>query len=270
MQSRTKMAAAIGIAVAGGAAPADAELISPDPDATTISLGGAAVYKPEFQGADENETVPFPLINVRNLFGFNLAGTGLSYDLLRKRGTDRRWEVAVGPSLSLDLGREEDDSPFLNGLGDIDSSLLAGGFLRARYGPVMLNVSGGQDVADGHDGALIGLRLGVMVPLGRRLRLTPGVSATWASEDYMQSYFGITGAQAAGSIYAPFSPEAGFKDVGVNLNVTYAIAGNWSATARVAYTRLVGDSADSPIVEGPGGSENQVTALLGISYRFTY
>lgn len=270
MPSRTKLAAAIGITVAGGTTAADADPISPDPDATTVSLGGAAVYRPEFQGADESETAPFPLISVRNLFGFNLAGTGLTYDLLRKRGTDRRWEITLGPALTLDLGREEDDSPFLTGLGDVDTSLLAGGFLRARYGPVTLNVSGGQDVADGHDGALIGVRLGVMVPLGQRLRLTPGISATWASEDYMQSYFGITGAQAADSIYAPFSPDAGFKDVGVNLNVSYAIVGNWSATARVAYTRLVGDAADSPIVDGPGGSENQVTALIGISYRFTY
>lgn len=240
----------------------------PHGDATTVSLGIAAGFRPAFEGADENEVTPVPLVTVRNLYGFNVEGMALSYDLVRWHGTYGPWEVRLGPSLSLDFGRDEDDSDFLDGLGDIDTGVLAGGFLQFRYGLVMLNVSGGQDVADGHGGALIATRLGVMVPLSEDLRVSPGVSATWASTEYMQSYFGVTGRQAAGSIYTPFAPDAGFKDVGLTLNARYAIFEGWSVTGMLSYERLVGDAADSPIVQGPGGSEGQLMGLIGVAYAF--
>ena len=84
----------------------------------------------------------------------------------------------------------------------------------------------------------------------------------------MQSCFGVTGRQAAGSIYTPFAPDAGFKDVGLSLDARYAIFEGWSVTGMLSYERLVGDAADSPIVQGPGGSEDQVMGLIGVAHAF--
>ena len=39
---------------------------------------------------------------------------------------------------------------------------------------------------------------------------------------------------------------------------------HWSARTTLRYSRLIGDAADSPVVE----SEDQFTALVGISYKF--
>ena len=201
---------------------------------------------------------------------FGLEG-GLAFDprppgsLLVDPGRDRPRTLG-GAWVGVFGGRLGD----LRGLGDVDMGLLVGGFANARYGPVMLNLSGGQDVIDGHGGALIGVRLSVALPVDDRLRVSPSFSATWASEDYMESYFGVTGAQAARSNYRPFSPSAGFKDVGLGVNAKYRIAGGWHATGMLSYKRLVGDAADSPIVEGPGGSRNQFMGLIGVAYDFSF
>ena len=79
--------------------------------------------------------------------------------------------------------------------------------------------------------------------------------------------FGFTTAIDMGS---PIAPDAGFKDVGVNVNVNFEIAEGWSATGLVSYKRLVGEAAASPIVEGPGGSKDQFMALAGVSYDFSF
>jgi MipA family protein len=50
----------------------------------------------------------------------------------------------------------------------------------------------------------------------------------------------------------------------VELGVKADLDERWTAKATVGYSRLIGDAADSPIVE----SENQFTGLLGLSYKF--
>ena len=237
---------------------------------TRITLGAGANYKPEFEGADEYELTPYPvpIVSVRNVYGFNLERFSLTYDLVNKRFDNGMSAIRLGPSIGLARGRDEDDSSFLDGLGDVGTGALAGGFFSLRHGPVQLNVSGGQEIAGGHGGAIVDTRLGIMIPAGRRLRINPGVSVSWASGEYMQSFFGITEEQAARSIYAPYDPDPGFKDVGLNLSVRYLVTENWSLLSFLNYRRLIGPAADSPIVEGPGGSRNQFSALVGVTYGF--
>ena len=240
----------------------------PDPDETRVYLGAGGIVGPEFEGSEDYEVSPFPLIRVENLYGFSLRGPAIDYELIRERFKTTGLGLRAGPSVGVDFGRDEDDNDALRGLGDIDTSVLVGGFARVNFGPVLLRVSGGQDVADGHGGALVESRFGVYLPIGD-LRVSPGISATWASEDYMQSVFGVTAGQAARSVYAPYSPDSGFKDVGVDLNLGYQFAEDWSATLLLSYKRLLGEAADSPIVEGPGGSKDQLRGLLGVSYQFS-
>ena len=83
----------------------------------------------------------------------------------------------------------------------------------------------------------------------------------------MQSYFGVSGAQAARSRNRAFQAESGFADVGLEANLNYAITEHWMMFGTLGYSRLLGDAADSPLVDGEG-SANQFRAFTGVAYRF--
>ncbi|MBV6657284.1 MAG: MipA/OmpV family protein [Devosiaceae bacterium] len=239
------------------------------PSELRLGVGGA--YAPDYVGSDDYQFTPLPLITARNVFGFNFQPFALSYNLASYTGQDGLWSVTVGPRVGLELGRDEDDNAALEGLGDVGTSVLPGGFVNLRVGPVMASASVGTDVADGHGGTVADFGLSAPLPITEQIFLIPGVSASWADEDYMQSMFGITPAQfAASPIYtAAYTPDAGFKSVGASLTAVYNFNENWSANTRLGYERLIGDAADSPLVADQG-SENQLSVIFGVSRAFRF
>ena len=80
----------------------------------------------------------------------------------------------------------------------------------------------------------------------------------------MDAFFGVSAAQSAGSGLAEFNPSSGIKSVGGSLGIFYQFTENWGAQGVLAYERLIGDAADSPIVK----DEDQYQAFLGLVYRF--
>lgn len=97
--------------------------------------------------------------------------------------------------------------------------------------------------------------------------LEASVGSTWASEDYMSSYFGIDSADAARSGLDRFNADEGFKDVSLGGALNYRFLERWSVTALATYARLLGDAEDSPVVDDVGGA-NQFFAGALINYRF--
>ena len=102
--------------------------------------------------------------------------------------------------------------------------------------------------------------------VSERMTLTARVGANYADENYNQVNFGISDAQELTSVadLGAFDADAGFKDVYAQVGVKTDLDEHWSATASLRYSRLVGDAADSPVVE----TEDQFTGLFGLSYRF--
>jgi outer membrane protein len=234
-----------------------------------VRLGLGAGFSPDYQGSDEYEVMALPVITARNVLGFNFTPFALSYNLAQYNSAGGAWSVGFGPRVAFDFGRDQDANVALAGLGDVDSSILPGGFVNVRLGPALATASFGQDIADGHDGAVADFGLSTFVPVSQQITLMPGITASWADDDYMQSYFGITAAQAATSAYTPYTANGGFKSVGANVNAIYAINENWAANTRLSYERLLGDAADSPIVDGPG-SANQFSVMFGVTRGFSF
>ncbi len=85
----------------------------------------------------------------------------------------------------------------------------------------------------------------------------------------MDNSFGISAAQSASSArgLAQHDASSGLKDAGLSIDLGYSITENNSAFGGVQYSRLLGDAADSPLVADEG-SENQLGAFLGLSYRW--
>ena len=124
-----------------------------------------------------------------------------------------------------------------------------------------------QDVGDGHEGLTVELKGGYEHSFDESWSIRAEVAATWADDSYTQSYFGIDASQSVRSGYRRYNAEAGFKDVGLSLGLDYALSDSWAVTGQVGYARLLGDAADSPIVDGEG-SANAFTAGILVGYRF--
>lgn len=122
------------------------------------------------------------------------------------------------------------------------------------------------DVSD-EIGGLFTLRTHYTAPVGGSWRFHGGVESTYASKDYMDEYFSINAGDSARSGLSTFNADDGFKDVGVDANLTYQFTNNWSATGTLKYTRLLGDAADSPVTDN-NGDENQLFGGLLINYTF--
>lgn len=246
-----------------GAAPAS------DWTLTGVKVGGILVVQPTYEGSDEYEALGFPYLLPEFAGGPGFFSRidardldDIRFELLRYNG------FIAGPLAGYKFGREEEDGDLLEGLGDIDDSIVAGGFVGYRWDWLQFDASYHHYFGD-VDGYLIRFGAAVERPVSERLTLTGRIGATYADENYTQDYFGVTAAQAASSLAAvvglsAFDADAGFKDVFVQTGFKADLDAHWSARGNVRYTRLVGDAADSPVVE----NEDQFSGLFGLSYRF--
>lgn len=230
------------------------------------SIGLGVGIRPAYEGASDRETRLMPNINL--VYGDTLFVTGMTAGAnLLKHGTAQGVSITAGPLLALRRGRDEGDNAALAGLGDIERSLDAGGFVRFRKSGWEARADVRQDVTNGDGGTTVNLSAGYGMPVALGLRLRANLDTTWASAAYMNTFYGIDATQSASSGIAQYQAGAGFKSVGANFMAERAINREWGGFASLRYQRLVGDAADSPIVTDLG-SRNQMAATVGIKYRF--
>ena len=223
----------------------------------TLSIGFIGGVKPEYEGSDE--------------YGFGMGPklAGSWQDILFFKGKTfganlvREKNLKAGPVLSWAGGRDEDDDDKLEGLGDVDGSIEAGGFISYRKKPLRFKLEARHDIDSGHEGGLVELSVGTPLPFKKQPILVT-LGTTWASDDYMESFFGVSAKQSADSGLKKYDADAGIKDIKLGLSTGYKITNRWRVGGMVEYKRLVGDAADSPIVE----DKNQFVAGIGISYHF--
>ena len=269
------------------APPASPEVVEEAPvgegDVTTLRLGVGLLVSPDFEGSKDYGVSPLPVIEVTNWHKFNLSFRGLSYTLLQfendAESEFKKVEFRLEPAISPSASRKGDgDSLFstrgenkcLRGLSDVDVGLDVGANLFLRTGPVATQLVLRQEVAGGHEGFTAKLSLGTRIPVTPRTRLGMEVGTTWADNDYMDAFFSVDHREAWRSIYRPYGADAGFKDAFVGMRLDHEFTDRVGLLAAMRYGRLMGDAADSPIVEGPGGSRDQFTVVLGLTYKWTF
>jgi len=232
-----------------------------------IRLGAGAMFQPEYEGSDEYEVSPAPLLMVNYRDLVFLRGTTLGANAFTWQGPRDSDKLQVGPLVRYQFGRDEDDSDDLRGMGDIDAAVELGGFITYSIGQWSTGLTVFKDVSDAHDGMTVKLSGGHRYSFGPKLRLRSEVYSTWADDNYTETYFGVTAAQSARSGMRRYQPEGGFKDIGLTLDLDYSLTEHWGLTGRVGYKRLLGDAADSPLVEDRGSADQLMTGLF-LSYRF--
>ena len=226
-----------------------------------LDLGAGILAQPRYPGSDETIFAPYPLIAVSKFFipGYGNAGGG--------EGDNRR--LSIYPSFNYIGTRKASDSNELEGMKDVDWAIEAGLGVSYRYNWIRGFAEVRQGF-NGYSGQVANFGIDLIGNPTEVLEVRFGPRAGWGSQNYMETYFGITQKDADNSpLYdKTYKADAGFNTVGLAGSATYDLDERWKLSAIVGWDRMVGDAGNSPIVEE--GSENQWYAGAGVTYRFAF
>jgi len=238
-------------------APADANhKLFPDVD---ITLGVGVAYGPRYSGGGHEEFAPIPMIDI-SWGAWNLGASGLHYTAFEKNN------ISIGAALGYDGGRERRDLPAnKKGVGKVDGSAV--GTMDASYTAFQFleaSLSASNYFAD-DGGATVTAELEAGVPIYKQIVMgSVGVSTTWASDEYMQRFYGVDARQASRSGLKRYTPESGVHDVTLSGGINYNFAPSWNYMVNGGVKFLQNTAADSPIVE----DSTQPFVISGITYSF--
>ena len=224
-----------------------------------FTLRGGVGVQPDYFGADAGEAAPVfgGSLNYLSIGGFTFGDPDPLF-------------VPTGPAVNASFRfiseRSADDNPELAGLGEVDATLELGAGLSYSTGDLRVFGNARYGVV-GHNAFVGELGADVFLRPTDRLTLRAGPRALFGTEDYAQTYFGVSPAESAasGGAFGSFDADGGLMSAGVELGAGYQLSQNWGIDAVVSYDRLQGDAADSPI----SFEDNQVSASIGITRRFT-
>ena len=238
-------------------------LVIPGVQAADVSVGGGIGFKPDYEGSEDYEAVPVPFVNVNFNHGMfiKLLGLNLRANLI----PEKTW--SLGPVYNYRAERDDVDNSAVDDMKKVSDAHEAGAFGGFTIDNWFVSLEFLADVGDAHDGWYSRLKAGYNWIISDSWALTIGGSTTYADDDYMQTYFGVSRRDSARSGLDRYNADAGIKDVGIDLGVNWMITRNWSTRGIASYTQLVGDADnDSPVVDE--GDEGQFFGALLVVYTF--
>jgi len=218
--------------------------------------------RPDYEGSDTMEAFPTGTLKVWwdsgryiNMTGAHSSGAAARFkaNLLDSKSFEL---LELGPVVQYRPERDDVDSGPVEALGKVDGALELGGFATLNLEPIKLSVTGARDVSDSHDGGIIELAADHVLKASDTLEITSGLASTWASDDYMQTYFGVTPAGSVASGLPTFGADEGFKDIGLRFTAIWAGPGSGWEHLRLmglfSWFKMLGDAEDSPVVDDEG------------------
>lgn len=257
---------ALSCAILGlSAAPVSAQGLS-DLIPSDIAVGGYGVAVPKYEGSKQYRAIGFPIVlpaGAATAVGGFVQFRGVDDVRLRLLNTNG---FELGPVVGWRFGRSEDAADRLLGLGDVDGGLVVGGYAGYRFGNIKPFVAYLRQVTGDDTGGLVRFGVESTFAVAQGVTVLATLGANYADKDYMGSFFTVTAAQSATSVAGlpVYGAGAGFKDAYLSLSTSIPLTDRWSLLLSGSYKRLVGDAADSPIVESP----NQLFGGIGLTYRF--
>ncbi len=242
----------------------DLDLTAGEEGAARGSLIGLGVgYAPDYEGSEDYEPVPLlrAAYTMKNGMSFTFFGNTLRFNLV----PDGAWNAGLIARYRPE--RDDVDNDRVDRMKKVDDALELGGFAAYRIDSWMFSLALLGDVADAHDGYLVELGTSYIYSLSADSNMTLFVSANYADDDYMDTYFGVSAADSVRSGLQTFNADSGFKDVGLGLLYETEFSRHWNLLAGFKYSRLLGDAADSPLVDDEG-SENQLLVGAVVGYLF--
>jgi len=269
----------LSLALIGFAAPlAYAQPVNQDPNASSKSIivGGTVGVRPKYEGSDDFRVIGFPIIIPK----FSGGDGNSTFSMIRRRVKFRNIDdirftavewggLQFGPLAGYNFGRDQDDARRLRGLGDVDGGVTLGGFVGYDFGPFLVDGAYIQQVTGDDTGYQLRFAAGVERDFSPNLKVVTRIGTTFASDSYMDSYFGVSPTQSARSFAAGiglpvFDASSGIKDVYGQIDANIYLTERWLLRTGVRYGRLLGDAEDSPVIETP----DQFSGGIGLGYKF--
>ena len=222
------------------------------------NVGASVELQPKFSGSKQYRIQAGPSFDVRYRdIAFLSTGEGLGINIWHGK------TYRVGTAITYDLGRAEDRSYRLRGLGDVQPGpelKLYGEFV---WFPVTFRADVRRAIG-GYNGWVSDLSVYSPIVGSKTFFVLVGPAVSFADHNYMINYFGIDAEQSAQSGYPQFSPHAGLKSASFGANVNWFFYKQWYLNATMAAERLFGDAAESPTT----ATRVQGVGSLTIGYDF--
>uniref|UniRef100_UPI00093FFA7F MipA/OmpV family protein n=6 Tax=Erythrobacter donghaensis TaxID=267135 RepID=UPI00093FFA7F len=248
----------------------------------TIGLGVGLV--PSYAGSDDYIAFPLPLIAGR-VGGVGIApnGPGFVLDLNSPKptlGPRKGARLAFGPAFRFRNDRNNRISDeVVARAGKLDAALEVGANVAVSipnvvkpFDALSIGVQARRDVIGAHEGWVIEPQIGYRALVGKAFTLQAQASMEIVTDRFADYYFTVTPAQSAASGLAQFRADGGVNRIGTTAILAYdldrnPLNGGWSLTGVGGYSRLVGDSADTPYT-AVRGDANQFILGGGVAYTF--
>jgi outer membrane protein len=230
-----------------------------------INLAVGAAMQPTFHGSDRYRVTPVPLVIIRWRDTVSLGVEGLSLYWHHNN-------LRIGGGVNYEGGRldHEANGIFssgdnrLRGLGDVDASVGLRGFVSYKLGPVYLDTSAIKYLGSQNKGVLVNVGASAPMAVTERLIFRPHVGVTWADDNYMQTFFGVSPIQASKSTFPQFRAPAGLEDINGGLTIVYRLNKHWFWGVDATATQYLDHPARSPITI----SSTNATVATVVGYHF--
>lgn len=244
-------------------------------DNWTFTVGAGVGVKPDYEGSEDYELVPVPLLRAEQgpvfaqLFRFHATSNFINHP---------NWRL--GPSAKFrpgysDVSDKRVDN--LRGRGDSIELGAKGGYVfqfgggegsfMPRDSSIDLAVEFLHDVSSEHEGWLLTPSATFATPLSDSWSFESGVEVEYASGSYMSQYFSINSQDAANSGLDNYDADADFKHVALNLGTSYTFLDHWALNLVAQWKMMTGDADDSPVVDDQGETHQ---GFLGAVVSYTW
>ena len=220
-----------------------------------VGMGAISRSSP-YRGYDGGVTQVIPAVTY-NGERLQILGPNVSFGLI---GTGKLRLAAAGtyrPGVY-----DEDDSDYLSGMGDRDSTFMAGLALRSEL-PMGFDaaLSYQHDLLDRIGGGEARISIDKSFQF-RSFRLSPEIGVNWLAQDLADYDFGVPRDKATAGRPAYRVDSVFTADVG--LGIQYEITTDWLLVANVAVEFFDNEITDSPIVD----EDYVIKGFLAVNYVF--
>ncbi|MFD1199844.1 MipA/OmpV family protein [Brucella gallinifaecis] len=227
-----------------------------------LKVGAAGMVAPKFEGSNKYRFSAQPLISLGRqgeAERFSSRNDNAAFAFI---DTTHFRAGAVG---KLMFKRDTD----IDGLEETKFGGEAGGFVDV-YPTDWLRFRG--EVRHGiraHKGVVADIAADVFYDVTPKIRVSAGPRATYASKDYMRTYYGVTAEEALASGLQEYRPGGGWESVGVGGAIRWRATDKIDTSLFAEYSRLQDKAKNSGIVRDYG-SPNQFTVGVSATYRFDF